>query len=99
AMALFAVVGWPLALRLANGSAEPARMGHDFLSITVYASPLLFLLSIHSDALRVEGRVTAMAIAGVLVTLANIAFNYVLIVDFRLGVGGSAWGTVLAQTL
>jgi putative MATE family efflux protein len=99
AMALFAVVGWPLALRLANGSAELARMGHDFLSITVYASPLLFLLSIHSDALRVEGRVTAMAIAGVLVTLANIAFNYVLIVDFRLGVAGSAWGTVLAQTL
>jgi putative MATE family efflux protein len=74
-------------------------MGHSFLRIAIYSSPLLFLLSVHSDALRTEGRVGFMAIAGLLVTLANIGFNYLLIVCFELGVAGSAWGTALAQAI
>ena len=40
-----------------------------------------------------------MAIAGLAVTLANAAFNYLLIVGFELGVAGSAWGTALAQAI
>src|SRR6185436_19382513 len=53
----------------------------------------------HSDALRTEGRVGFMTIAGLLVTLAHIGFNYLLIVPFELGVAGSAWGTALAQAI
>ena len=98
-MVLFAVVGWPLAISLADGSSELAKMGHTFLSISIYTSPLLFLLSVQSDALRSEGRIGFMAIAGLLVSLANIGFNYALIVWFGLGVAGSAWGTALAQAL
>jgi putative MATE family efflux protein len=92
-------VGRPLAVQAAQGSTELAAMGFGFLRIAVYSSPLLFLLSVHSDALRTEGRVGFMAIAGLLVTLANIGFNYLLIVTFELGVAGSAWGTALAQAI
>src|SRR6266568_1281131 len=99
AMVVFAIFGWPLAVQAAQGSTELAAMGHSFLRITIYSSPLLFLLSVHSDALRTEGRVGSMAIAGLLVTLANIGFNYLLIVGFELGVAGSAWGTALAQAI
>jgi len=99
AMAVFAKFGWPLAVQAAQGSAELAAMGHSFLRITIYSSPLLFLLSVHSDALRTEGRVGFMAIAGLMVTLANIGFNYLLIVGFKFGVAGSACGTALAQAI
>jgi Na+-driven multidrug efflux pump len=99
AMVLFAIVGWPLTMQVAEGSPELARMGHIFLSTSIYTSPLLFLLSVHSDALRAEGRVGFMAITGLLVTLANMGLNYALIVWFGLGVAGSAWGTALAQAL
>jgi MATE family, multidrug efflux pump len=104
AMALFAAVGWPIAVQAAGssnelGSTELAAMGHSFLRISIYTSPLLFLLSVQSDALRTEGRVGFMTIAGLLVTLANIGFNYLLIVSFELGVAGSAWGTALAQAI
>jgi putative MATE family efflux protein len=98
-MALFAAFGWSLAVQAAHGSGELADMGHSFLRVAIYSSPLLFLLSVHSDALRTEGRVGLMAVAGMLVTLANIGFNYLFIVGFELGVAGSAWGTALAQAI
>lgn len=96
---LFVVVGWPVVTLIANGSSKLAAMGHLFLAISVFASPIAFLLSIHSDALRTEGRVGFMAIAGLLVSVANMAFNYGLIVWLGLGVAGSAAGTALAQAL
>ncbi|SDJ07609.1 MULTISPECIES: MATE family efflux transporter [Bradyrhizobium] len=99
AMALFAVFGWPLALSVATGSTELAVMAHSFLSVTIFTSPLLFLLSVQSDALRTEGRVGIMAFAGLMVTLANIGFNYLLIAPLKFGVAGSAWGTALAQAI
>jgi putative MATE family efflux protein len=99
AMALFAAFGWPLALSLAMGSTRLAAMAHSFLGITIFTSPLLFLLSVQSDALRIEGRVGTMALAGLVVTLANIGFNYLLIAPLEFGVAGSAWGTALAQAI
>ncbi|WCK79995.1 MATE family efflux transporter [Agrobacterium fabrum] len=74
-----------------------AAMGHQFLMISVLTSPIMFLVSVHSDALRVEGKIGFMALAGLLVSLGNIAFNILLIAGFGLGVAGSAWGTAAAQ--
>ena len=74
-------------------------LAHSFLSIAIFTSPLLFLLSVQSDALRIEGRVGAMPVAGFAVTLANIGFNYLLIAPLEFGVAGSAWGTALAQAI
>ena len=79
----------------AGGDATLAAMGHTYLRI-VGCTPLLFVLSVNSDALRNEGRAGLMALMSLLVSLSNIAFNYLLIAS-RMGVAGSALGTALAQ--
>ncbi|MCA1300659.1 MATE family efflux transporter [Stappia indica] len=96
---LFAGFGRQLTELAAGGSVELAHMGLTYLRITVLFSPLLFVLSVNSDTLRNEGRVGFMAAMSLLVSLANIGFNYVLIAIFELGVAGSAYGTALAQAL
>ena len=93
------LVGGPAARLAAGGSEELAQMGLLYLRIGVLFSPVLFLLSVNSDALRNEGRVGFMAAMSLLVSLANIGFDYLLIARLGLGVAGSAFGTVLAQAL
>ncbi len=96
---LFALGGQSVTTWAAGGNAELAAMGQTFLGISIYTSPLAFLLAVQADALRAEDRVGFMALIGVLVTVANIGFNIWLIVGAGLGVAGSAWGTALAQAL
>ncbi|MQQ10645.1 MATE family efflux transporter [Epibacterium sp. SM1979] len=96
---LFIFFGQPVALLAAGGSETLAQMGLVYLQITVLFSPLLFVLSVNSDALRNEGRVGFMAAMSLLVSIANIAFNYVLIALLDMGVAGSAYGTTAAQAL
>ncbi|MEM7530417.1 MAG: MATE family efflux transporter [Pseudomonadota bacterium] len=98
-IALFAAFGRPVALLAAGGSQTLAEMGLTYLRITVLTSPLIFMLSVNSDALRNEGRVTLMAAISLLVSLTNMGFNYVLIGLLEMGVAGSAYGTALAQAL
>lgn len=96
---LFLVLGKPTSLLVAGGSQQLADMGLIYLGITIFFSPLLFVLSVNSDALRNEGRVGFMAAMSLFVSLANIAFNYVLIAGLDMGVAGSAYGTAAAQAL
>lgn len=98
-IALFLIFGRPLSLLVAGGAQDLADMGLIYLRITVLFSPMMFVLSVHSDALRNEGRVGFMAAMSLLVSLSNIAFNYVLIAIFDMGVAGSAYGTAAAQAL
>ncbi len=98
-IALFLVFGRAVILLAAAGSEPLAEMGYTYLAINVFFSPLLLVLSVNSDALRNEGRVGLMAAVSLLVSLANIGFNYVLIAMLELGVAGSAYGTVMAQAL
>ncbi|WP_099244060.1 MATE family efflux transporter [Pelagimonas phthalicica] len=96
---VFFLVGQPMAILAAGGSETLARMGLIYLRITICCSPLLFVLSVNSDALRNEGRVEFMAAMSLLVSTANIGFNYLLIAVLDLGVAGSAYGTAAAQAL
>lgn len=96
---LFFCFGSWMSLRAAGGSEDLARMGLVYLRITVFFSPLMFVLSVNSDALRNEGRVGFMAAASLLTSTANIAFNYVFIALLEMGVAGSAYGTAAAQAL
>ncbi len=82
---------------LVGTESDIAAMSYTFLLILICATPAQFLLGLHADACRNEGRAGMVALMSVGVTLANIAFNYVLIVQLDLGVAGSAWGTALAQ--
>lgn len=94
---LFLVTGDALTLTAANGSVVLARMGYTYISILIFCSPLVFILSINIDALRCEGMLPAMAAITMMSALLNILFDYFFIVQFGWGVAGSAWGTVLAQ--
>lgn len=96
---LFLVCGRPVASIAAGGSQELTSMGLIYLRITVFAAPLIFVLSINSDALRNEGLVMFMAVMSLFVSLANMGFNYVLIGLLSMGVAGSAYGTAIAQAL
>ena len=96
---LFLAFGRRVTLLAASGSVPLAEMGHTYLTITVLSAPLVFLLSVHSNALRSEGRIGFMAAMSLLASLANIGLNYVLIAPFGLGVAGSAFGTVMANAL
>lgn len=96
---LFLIFGRSVAMLASGGVAELGEMGLIYLQISVFATPLMFTLSVNSDALRNEGRVGFMAAMSLLVSVANIAFTYLLVAEAQLGVAGSAYGTVLAQLL
>jgi len=97
AAALFFIAGSSAVGWVTGGNARLGDMAWTFLAISFATAPVTFLLSVQSDALRTEGRVAFMAIAGVIVTLANIALNALFIGAWHFGVAGSAWGTALAQ--
>jgi len=96
---LFVAFGEPLVLMLANGPGSLAGMAYRYIAIIVFCTPIQFLLAVHSDALRCEGRAGLMAGLSLLVSVANLALNYVLIALLDMGVAGSATATVLAQVL
>jgi len=93
----YVLLGGLLVELIAGGSEPLVFMSETYLRILVIFSPLMFVLSVNTDALRSEGRVGFMAVASLLVSLGNIGFDYLLIAVFDLGVAGSAYGTVLAQ--
>lgn len=98
-MLVFASCGRAVVLRAAAGDTQIAAMAYDFLGISVAAMPVTFLLSLHADALRNEGRAPLIAVVSLAVSLANIGFNYLGIAVFEFGVAGSAGGTAAAQLL
>lgn len=98
-IAAFFASGHALIDRLAGGNGPVADMAWTFLAITICATPVQFVLGLHGDAWRNEGRAGLVAILSVGVTVANIALNYVLIVWAGLGIAGSALGTAFAQAI
>ena len=93
----FGIFGGVVIDALADGQPDIGHMAYTYLGITIFATPVQRLLSVHADAGRNEGRAGLMALMSVGVTFANIALNYVLIVRLDMGVAGSAWGTAMAQ--
>ncbi|KQV11855.1 MATE family efflux transporter [Rhizobium sp. Root1203] len=96
---IFCACGWGFALRIAGSDGPVAEMVWVFLAITVFGTPIQFLLGVHADAWRNEGGAGLMALISLGVTLINILLNYILVAVLELGVAGSATGTVLAQAL
>lgn len=96
---MFCAGGWAFALHIAGTDGLVAEMVWIFLAITILGTPVQFLLGIHADAWRNEGRAGLMALMSLGVTLINILLNYILVAVLELGVAGSATGTVLAQAL
>lgn len=96
---LFCIGGKSFSIHLAGADGPIADMVWIFLAITVFGTPVQFLLGVHGDACRNEDQAGLLALMSLGVTLANIALNYVLVAVMSLGVAGSALGTLLAQAL
>lgn len=98
-VAVYCLLGHSFFEAMTKDNGEVASLASAYLLILVSGAPIQFLMNLHADAARCEGRAGFMAILSVGVTVANIGLNYVLIVSLQMGVAGSAWGTVLAQAL
>ncbi|WP_439637327.1 MATE family efflux transporter [Oceanicaulis sp.] len=94
---LFLLAGGPVLTRLSLGDAALAAEAARYIGVLVWGAPVALILSVQADGLRNEGHAGFMALAGLGVTLANIAFNAVLIIGFDMGAAGAAIGTVMAQ--
>jgi putative MATE family efflux protein len=98
-IAAYLLAGPALLEGLARNKGGVGAYANTYLLILIGGAPLQFLMALHADAARGEGKAGFMALLSIGVTLANIVLNYVLIVGLRMGVAGSAWGTVMAQAL
>ena len=98
-MIAFLLFGEALVSWVTNGDEELTQMAWTYMSIMMFTSPLIFILSVQYDGLRSEGKIGFMTLVSLGVTLSNVAFNYVFIVILQWGVAGSAWGTVAAQMM
>lgn len=96
---LFFLIGDRVAFLAAAGDKNLADMGLIYLRITILMAPLMFVLSVQIDTLRNEGHTRFMAAMSLLTSVANIGFNYLMVVRLDLGIAGSAYGTALAQIL
>lgn len=93
------LTGRPMIEGASGGAGAVADMAWRYVWITYATSPLNLVLWLQSDALRNEGRAGTMALIGGIVTLGNIALDYVLIALAGWGVTGSALASVAAQAV
>ncbi|MEX3008705.1 MATE family efflux transporter [Hoeflea sp. TYP-13] len=95
----FLTIGDNLIVLVSNGSETLARMGYVYIAVLVILSPITFVEMLMFDLLRCEGRVAFMTMASMSTILLNVIFNYVFIVNLDMGVAGSAYGTIAAQSV
>ncbi|GGO62259.1 MATE family efflux transporter [Nonomuraea cavernae] len=95
-------VGWPLApaiVDLFGAGAEQAEQAVTYLRISLIGAPSLLVVLAGTGVLRgLQDTVTPLAVAGGSFAL-NAALNAWFVLGLHWGIAGSAWGTVLAQTL
>ncbi len=98
-MVLFIAGGRAMTEALSNGPGPLVEMGHAYISIVIWFSPLMFLLGVNGDALRCEGRLGLMTVTTLIVSVVHVAAAWLLVVHLGYGVEGSAAGTVIGQVL
>ncbi|AYG58575.1 MATE family efflux transporter [Rhizobium jaguaris] len=81
----------------AEGNAAVAGNAAVFMSVMVGFAPVSFLLSVHIDGLRCEGKIGFMTLVTLASTLLNILANWLLMAVMHWGVIGSAAGSIGAQ--
>ncbi|WP_444930083.1 MATE family efflux transporter [Microbulbifer sp. SSSA002] len=98
-MLLFFLGGWQLTLLMSGNVKHLAEMSYTYLVILILFSPVFFIGTVNSDTLRSEGKLRLMTFASLSSVLLNAIFNYIFIAHLKMGVAGSAYGTVLAKTI
>lgn len=96
---IFFTLGRMLIAAGAGDAPAVAANAELFMTIMVVFSPIGFFLSLNIDGLRCEGRLGFMTALTLIGTALNIGFNWLFMGGFGWGVAGSAFGSVLAQSL
>ncbi len=97
--AVYWTVGRHIIVASAAGDTAVAANANAFMGVMVGFAPISFLLSLHIDALRCEGKIGFMTLVTLASTLLNIAANWLLIAVAHWGVVGSAAGSIAAQLI
>jgi putative MATE family efflux protein len=99
--ALMAAIGLALAtplVELFDPAAEVAPYAVTYLRISALGLPSMFVVLAATGVLRGLLDTKTPLVVAVAASLANIGLNVLLVYGLDLGIAGSAWGTVLAQT-
>ena len=91
------LAGRQLIAAAAGGNADVAQGAEAFMGIMVAFAPVSFLLSLHVDGLRCDGKLGFMMLVTIASTLLNMLANWLLMAVAHWGVVGSAGGSILAQ--
>ncbi len=94
-------LAWPLApeiVRVFGATAGVSRGAVVYLRISLLGAPSMLVMLAATGVLRgLQDTVTPLATA-VAANAVNIALNATFVLGLRMGLAGSAWGTVIAQT-
>ena len=94
-------LAWPLApeiVRVFGATAGVSRGAVIYLRISLLGAPSMLVMLAATGVLRgLQDTVTPLATA-VAANAVNIALNATFVLGLRMGLAGSAWGTVIAQT-
>jgi putative MATE family efflux protein len=86
-------------VRVMGASADVAPYARTYLRISLLGAPFVLLALAGTGYLRgLQDTRTPLAIA-LGANVFNLAFEFLLVYGFHLGIAGSAWGTVVAQIL
>lgn len=96
------LAGWPLApwlIDLLGASPEVAAPALIYLRISLLSTPALLIIMAGTGVLRgLQDATTPLAVA-VASYIGNAALCITLVLGLGMGIGGSAWATVIAQTV
>ncbi len=95
---LLCIAGYLLSDPIARGLAsyDSWQMVKTYIQITFLGGVFKILLYVPFFYLRLEGKTSQSAFAMMVMTVLNIALDYLFLFVFDLGIGGAAWASVLA---
>lgn len=95
------VLAWPLApeiVRVFGGSSGVSQGAVTYLRISLFGAPSMLVVLAGTGVLRgLQDTRTPLAVA-VAASTVNVMLNATFVLGLHLGLAGSAWGTVIAQT-
>jgi putative MATE family efflux protein len=95
-------MGWPLAGPVVDAFGATAAVSHGavtYLRISLLGAPSMLAVLAATGVLRGLQNTTTPLLITVTASILNVALNATLVLGLRWGIAGSAWGTVIAQTL
>lgn len=86
-------------LKLLNMPAEHFEAGYAYISVILFGMMAAMLYNICASSLRAIGDIVAPLVFLIFSTILNIFLDYIFILNFKMGVGGAAWATVVSQLI